>query len=177
VLFVAPLAIYLLGLEILASWMGRHMEDAPLAHGLKLVAAPGTPNEGLYADKLKRALDLLAEHAPRHLHQLQRHIRAIVLLPGKGSEYSRRGRVLMLEQAIVWQWGAEALAAELAGWAVEARFQGAGLGGDRWRDRRDHRVLLERITVGGQVLGEPEAAAALRARAIREAADPSTGGR
>jgi hypothetical protein len=83
VLAVAPATLYVFGLELLASWMGRHMADVPLAHGLKLVAAPSTPNEGLYADKLKRTLDLLAEHAPRHLHQLQRHIRAIVLLPRK----------------------------------------------------------------------------------------------
>src|SRR4051812_13350029 len=106
VLFVAPLVVYAFALEIVASWMSRHMADAPLAHGLKLVAAPGTPNESLYAEKLKDGLDLLAEHGPRHLRWLQRHIRAIVVLPGRRSWYSRRGRVLMLEQALVWRWDA-----------------------------------------------------------------------
>jgi hypothetical protein len=175
VLAVAPLTVYAFALETVASWMSRHMADAPLAHGLKLVAAPGTSNESLYADKLKGALNLLAQHSPRHLRQLQRHIRAIVVLPGKRSWYSRRGRVLMLEQAQVWRWDAETLAVELVGWAVEARFRHAGLAGDRWRERREHRVLLERIEVGGEVLGQAESAAALRAQAIRDAANPSTG--
>jgi len=174
VLAVAPLAVYAFALEIVASWMSRHMADVPLAHGLKLLAAPGTPNERLYASKLKRALDLLAEHSPRHLRRLQRHICAIVVLPGKRSWYSRRGRVLMFEQAQVWRWDAETLAVELVGWAVEARFRHAGLGGDRWRERREHRVMLERIEVEGEVLGQTESAA-LRAQAIRDAANPRTG--
>jgi hypothetical protein len=166
-LVVAPLVVYAFALEIVASWMSRHMSDVSLAHGLKLVAAPGTPNESLYTDKLKDALDLLAEHRLRHLRWLQRHIRAIVVLPGRPSWYSRRGRILMLEQAQVWRWDAATLAVELVGWAVEARFQHAGLGGHRWRERREHRVLLERIEVGGEVLGQAESAAVLRAQAIR----------
>ena len=176
-LIIAPAAIYVFGLEVLASWMSRHMVDAPVGQGLKLVAAPGTQNEQLYGDKLKRALDLLAEHAPRHLHHLQRHIRALVVLPrrlGKGSAYSRRGRVLMLEQAQIWRWDAETLAVELAGWAVEARLQHAGFGGSRWRERREHRVRLERITVRGEMLGQTDSAA-LRAQATHQAANPNTG--
>jgi hypothetical protein len=172
---VAPLVVYAFGLEIVASWMSRHMTDVPLAHGLKLVAAPGTPNESLYANKLRDALDLLSEHGSRHLRWLQRHIRAIVVLPGRPSWYSRRGRVLMLEQAQVWRWDAETLAVELAGWAVEARFRHAGLGGDRWRERREHWVLLDKIEIGGEVLGQAESAAVLRAQAIRDAAKPSPG--
>ena len=159
VLAVAPLAVYLFALEIVASWMSRHMADAPLAHGLKLVAAPGTSNQTLYADKLKGALDLLAEHGPRHLRRLQRHIRAIVVLPGRRSWYSRRGRVLMLEQGQVWSWDTETLAVELVGWAVEARLRQAGLGGGRWRERREHRILRERIELEAEVLGQAQSAA------------------
>lgn len=114
---------------------------------------------------------LLASRAPRVLRQVQREILAVVVLPRRirrGGSYSHRSSVVMLDQVVVWRWNLESVAVEIAGWAVDARLRRAGFGGERYRERREHSVLLTRISLGGVLLGMEASAAELLEQAKRE---------
>jgi hypothetical protein len=153
-------------------WRLRHETQAAELYGLK-VYVPAGPNQALYVDRLRRGLVLLAERAPRMLGQVQREIRGVVVLPHRlwrGGAYSYRNRVVMLDQVVVWRWNLESVATEIVGWAVEARLCRAGFGAERYRDRREFRVLFTRITLGGILLGMEASAAELLAQARRERA-------
>jgi hypothetical protein len=167
-----PVRLYLLALELLIAWRLSHETNAYDLYGLRVAISPG-PNQALYLDRLRIALGLLAERAPRALRNVQREIRGVVVLPhriSRGATYSHRSRVVILDQVVVWRWNLESVAVEIAGWAVEARLRRAGFGAERYRERREFRVLFTRITLGGTLLGMEESAAELLAQARKERA-------
>jgi hypothetical protein len=149
-LISAGARLCLVVVEPLVAWMVRRA-TAPTAHGIKLVSL-AVANGTLHAERLRGALDLLAERAPRVLCQVQKHVAAVVVMPDRirpRHRFWRGARVVMLDQVIVWRWSPEALAVELAGWAVDGRLQAAGFGSESYRERRERRVLLEKIWLGG----------------------------
>jgi hypothetical protein len=168
-----PIRAYGFVLEQMATWMMKRQPEAPVVHCLKLLVPPG-PNQNLFLDRLGKALTLLAERSPQTMRAVQREIIAVVVLPRRlprGGAFASRARIVMLDHVAVWGWNLESLAVEIAGWAVDARLQRAGFGGERYRDRREHRVLLTRVKLGGVLLGMEESAAALLAQAKRERPD------
>jgi len=165
-----PVRVYLLGLELLVGWRLGQEPNVFEVHVLKVAVSPG-PNQELYLDRLRRALALLAERSPQTLRRIVREIRAVVLVPHRirsGGTYSPRSRVVILDQVVVWRWHLESVATEIAGWAIEARLRRGGFGGERHRVRREHKVLLEKITLAGVLLDMESSAADLLERTKRE---------
>jgi hypothetical protein len=167
-----PVRLYLLVLELLLTWRLSHEPDAANLYGL-IVFVPDGPNHSPHLERLRCALTLLVERAPRTLRQVQRELAGVVVLPRRlphGGAYSQRSRVVLLDQTVVWRWNLESLATEIAGWAVEARLRRAGFGSERYRERREHRRLLTRIALGGVLLGMEDSAAELLLQARRDRA-------
>jgi hypothetical protein len=163
------LVAWQVGMETLIVWMTRHSADAPSVEGIKLVYSPDDPHGDLYLRQFRAALALLRVRSPRHLRRLQRHVGVVVAVePGRRriQSYSPRARMLGWDQRMFETLPPEILAAELVGWAIEARLRAGGVGANRWESRRALVVLQGKIRFAEGLSGTEEFVAAWRGRLL-----------
>jgi hypothetical protein len=133
-------------------------------HGIGILADLARARSELLADKVRRAIDLVAVHGPHYLAQLQRHCPMLTVMPGRWLNqrvrFHRRGQNCVLQQDWLWRESTEGVATALVGVAVYARLLAAGLGRRRFRHRVSERVTREALEFAETLpWGEPTAAA------------------